>query len=81
MELWIDRQAKGCRRITVFDALFEQAGDAVDLLLTDQSAVIAFGKPWMSSGVSNFVLVCPVPVKVLSLPVCWLQSCVQHGVA
>lgn len=40
---WIDRQAKGCRRITVFDALFEQAGDAVDLLLTDQSAVIAYG--------------------------------------
>ena len=39
----VDHQVKGCRRLTVFDALFEKVGATVDLLLSDLSDVVAHG--------------------------------------
>lgn len=46
----VDRQIQGCRRLTVFDALVDCcAAAAVDLLLSDESLVIAHAVPSFSS--------------------------------
>ena len=45
----VGRQVRGCRRLTIYDAVFEAAGTTVDLLLTDQSVVIAHGLCVVSS--------------------------------
>ena len=39
----IDPRVRGCRRLTLFDAIFDRHGDGAELLLTDQPAVIAHG--------------------------------------
>ena len=39
----INNGVRGCHRLTLFDVVFDKCGTMVDLLLTDQSAVIAHG--------------------------------------
>ena len=39
----IDQRVWGCHRLTLFDVIFDKVGPVVELLLTDQSVVIAYG--------------------------------------
>ena len=39
----IDPHVRGCRRLTCFDVIFDSSQDEVDLLLTDETVVIAHG--------------------------------------
>lgn len=39
----VDAKVRGCRRLTLFDVIFDSTQDQVDLLLTDQTEVIAHG--------------------------------------
>ena len=39
----IDAKARGCKRVTMFDLIFESSRDSIDLLITDQTEVIAHG--------------------------------------
>ena len=39
----VDPQVRGCRRMTLFDAVLEQAGKVLDLHLDERSSVVAHG--------------------------------------
>ena len=39
----INQQVQGCRRLTMFDAVYDTGKDCIELLLTDKSVVIAHG--------------------------------------
>ena len=39
----IDAKVRGCKRVTMFDLILDSSHDSIDLLITDQTAVIAHG--------------------------------------
>ena len=64
----IDFQARGCKRLTVFDVIFAANGTTVDLLITDATVVIAHGLK-------------PITDLYRCVELCAGMACSSHGLA